>query len=33
MTTLFNPLIPGFHPDPSVVEVDGAGRSPHPWVR
>ena len=23
MTTLYNPLINGFHPDPSVVEVDG----------
>lgn len=24
MTTLHNPLISGFHPDPSVVAVDGA---------
>ena len=24
MTKLFNPLIPGFNPDPSVVEADGA---------
>ena len=24
MTRLFNPLIPGFNPDPSVVEADGA---------
>ncbi|SIT89951.1 glycoside hydrolase family 43 protein [Microbacterium sp. RU33B] len=24
MTTLFNPLLNGFHPDPSVVRVDGA---------
>jgi hypothetical protein len=24
VTTLHNPLISGFHPDPSVVDVDGA---------
>jgi len=24
VTTLFNPLLNGFHPDPSVVQVDGA---------
>jgi beta-xylosidase len=23
MTTLYNPLVPGFDPDSSVVEVDG----------